>query len=111
MTTSLPESAVAVALAAVRLGAVDLTFGNVLGSNIFNILILGLDDLFYVGGPLLAVVSPSHLIPVMAVVLMNAIVLTGLTYQAIHKRLVLGWDTWGILVVSLGATLLLYAAE
>lgn len=42
---------------------------------------------------------------------MNAILLTGLTYQAIHKRLVLGWDTWGILAVYLGAMSLLYSAQ
>ena len=45
ITTSLPE--IVVSLAAVRIGALDLGIGNVLGSNLFNLLILGLDDVFY----------------------------------------------------------------
>ena len=45
ITTSLPE--IVVSLAAVRIGALDLGIGNVLGSNLFNLLILGLDDIFY----------------------------------------------------------------
>jgi cation:H+ antiporter len=43
-----------VSLAAVRIGALDLGIGNVLGSNLFNLLILGLDDVFYRPGPLMA---------------------------------------------------------
>ena len=34
-------------LTAVRIGAIDLGIGNVLGSIMFNLLILGLDDVFY----------------------------------------------------------------
>ena len=44
ISTSLPE--IVVSLAAVRIGALDLGIGNVLGSNLFNLLILGLDDVF-----------------------------------------------------------------
>lgn len=42
IATSLPE--LSVSLAAVRMGSVDLAVGNVLGSNLFNMLILALDD-------------------------------------------------------------------
>ena len=49
ITTSLPE--IVVSLTAVRIGALDLGIGNVLGSNLFNLLILGLDDVFYRKGP------------------------------------------------------------
>jgi cation:H+ antiporter len=55
ITTSLPE--IAVSLAAVRLGAIDLGIGNVLGSNLFNLLILGLDDVF------IATVRCSQMLP------------------------------------------------
>ncbi|WP_290792400.1 hypothetical protein [Flavihumibacter sp. UBA7668] len=44
-STSLPE--IAVSIAAVRMGALDMAIGGLLGSNIFNILILSIDDLFY----------------------------------------------------------------
>src|SRR5487761_2271911 len=50
-STSFPE--IAVSFTAVRAGYVDMAVGNLLGSNIFNILILSIDDLFYGKGHLL----------------------------------------------------------
>lgn len=106
VTTSLPE--VVVSLAAVRMGALELGLGNVLGSNLFNILILALDDLAFTRGPLLASVHPSHQVAVLAVMLMYGLLLTGLTYQTLKKQTVLAWDTSGILVVYLLAMGLIF---
>ena len=97
ITTSLPE--IVVSLAAVRMGAVDLGVANVLGSNMFNLFILGLDDLFYRPGPLLAHAEPSHLVIVAAIVMMNGAFLVGLTYRAITKRFVVAWDTGAIAAI------------
>lgn len=97
ITTSLPE--IVVSLAAVRMGAIDLGIGNVLGSNLFNLLILALDDVWFRQGSLLAVVDPSHGVFVAAVVMMNALFLVGLTHQALHKRFVVAWDTGAMAVV------------
>jgi hypothetical protein len=70
-TMSLPE--IVVSLTAVRIGALDLGIGNVLGSNLFNLLILGLDDVFYRRGPLMADAGASHSISIVAIVMMNAL--------------------------------------
>jgi len=101
ITTSLPE--IVVSITAVRIGALDLGIGNVLGSNLFNLLILGLDDLFYRQGPLMAAVDPSHGISILAVVVMYALFLVGLTYKALKKRFVVTWDTAAIAVVYVAA--------
>jgi cation:H+ antiporter len=69
--TSLPE--IVVALAALRQGAPNLAVSNVLGSNIFNIVILVPLDLLYREGPLLAGVSELHLLSVIAAVSMSAV--------------------------------------
>ncbi|MGE3509981.1 MAG: sodium:calcium antiporter [Vicinamibacterales bacterium] len=106
LTTSLPE--IVVSIAAVRMGALHLGIGNVLGSNLFNLLILGLDDVFYTKGPLLSVVDSSHLISVLAVVLMNALFLIGLTQQVLTKRFRVAWDTGAIAVVYAGAVWLAF---
>ena len=97
IATSLPE--ISVSLAAVRFGAIDLAMGNVLGSNLFNILILALDDVWYRQGPLLAAVDSKHSIAVLAVLTMNGILLVGLTYQMLRKKMVLSWDTFAIAAV------------
>lgn len=70
-TTSMPE--VVTTIAAVRLGAVDLAVGNVLGSNIFNMTILLASDIFYRGGYILSVGSATH-----AITALVGLVLSGL---------------------------------
>ncbi|MBP7998522.1 MAG: sodium:calcium antiporter [Chloroflexi bacterium] len=57
LVTSLPE--LLAAIAAVRLGAYDLAIGNLFGSNIFNMLGLGLADFFYTEGRFLGDIDPS----------------------------------------------------
>jgi cation:H+ antiporter len=77
--TSLPE--LAVTLSALRLGALDMAIGNLLGSNLFNLLILAVDDVFYWRGPLLSQVSATHAISVMSALTMTGAVVIGLLYR------------------------------
>lgn len=106
ITTSLPE--IVVSLAAVRIGAIDLGIANVLGSNLFNLLILGLDDVFYRQGPLLTAADPSHGVTILAVVTMNALFLIGLTYRVMTKRFAVAWDTSAMAAVYVAAVALAY---
>lgn len=106
ITTSLPE--IVVSITAVRIGAIDLGVGNVLGSNLFNLLVLGLDDVFYARGPILAEADPIHGVAIFAVITMNALFLIGLTYRVISKRFVVTWDTGAMAVVYVTAVTLAY---
>jgi cation:H+ antiporter len=106
ITTSLPE--IVVSLAAVRIGAVDLGIANVLGSNLFNLLILALDDVFYRHGPLMADGGASHGVSIVAIVMMNGLFLIGLTYKVMTKRFVVAWDTGAIAAVYAVAVVLSY---
>jgi len=105
-TTSLPE--VVVSIAAVRLGAVDLAIGNVLGSNLFNMVILAIDDVVYLKGPLLAASEPTHMVTIVAAVAMQALFLIALTYRVMTKRFVVSWDTAGIAGVYVSAVGIMY---
>ena len=106
VSTSLPE--VVVSVAAVRIGAVDLAIGNLFGSNVFNIFILALDDIFFLKGPLLSYASPNHIISALSAIAMTTIAIIGLTYRAEKKRLFVAWDSLGILMVYIANLLLLY---
>jgi cation:H+ antiporter len=97
LTTSLPE--LVVSIAALRIDAADLVFGNLLGSNLFNIGILALDDVLYLKGPLLAEVSDAHIVTADAAIVMTAIAVIGLTYRASKKRFFFAWDSIAIATV------------
>ncbi|GAA5335779.1 MULTISPECIES: sodium:calcium antiporter [Thermus] len=105
-TTSLPE--VVVTLSAARLGAFDLAVGNVLGSNLFNALILAWDDLLY-PGDFFQEAHGSHLAAVLVAFAMYGVVLVGMSYQALRKLAVLSWDTLALLGLYLLGLSWLYA--
>ncbi len=82
-TTTLPE--ITVSFSALRLGAVDLCVANMIGSNLFNMMIIGIDDLFYTEGPILAAVSQNHVFTALMVILMTAIFIAGLVSRPQSK--------------------------
>lgn len=105
-TTSLPE--VVISIAAVRMGALDLAIGNLLGSNIFNVFILAVDDVFFVQGPILSFASGSHIISALTAIAMTSIVVIGLTYRSEKKLLFLAWDSLGSVLVYIAYVMMLY---
>lgn len=97
LTSSLPE--VVVSMAAVRIKAVDMAIGNLFGSNLFNLFILAVDDLFFQQGPLLNNISPSHVFSAGTAIAMTAISIIGLTYRAQRKYWLWGWDSIAMIVL------------
>ncbi len=71
MATSLPE--LSVSISAVRLGSVDMAVGNVFGSNMFNVIIVPLADLFVKGSILSS--SYEHLFSFTIIVMMSSVFL------------------------------------
>lgn len=106
ISTSLPE--VAVSLAALKLGSVDMAIGNLLGSNIFNIFILFITDLCYVDGLLLKDASNLNIITVFFVVLMSAIAIIGIVFPGKKTRISMTYDSLIILVLFVINMILLY---
>lgn len=108
ISTSLPE--IAVSLAAVRMGSIDLAIGNLMGSNLFNVFILFLDDLLYTKGHLLKDASDSNLISVFFVVLMSAVACVGFVFPSQQKRSLVSITSFLILILWLINMGLLMAA-
>lgn len=89
-TTSLPE--LVVLLAALRLGAIDLAIASLLGSNLFDILIIGIDDFAYVEGVLLADASQTHAGSAFAAIMMSGLVIIGILNRPSYRIFgVAGW--------------------
>lgn len=105
LTTSLPE--VVVSISAMRIGAADMAVGNLLGSNLFNIGILAVDDLLYTKGALFSHVTPSHQITAIAALMMTTIAIAGLIFRSETKRWFMSGTAIAIAVVYLAATLIL----
>lgn len=79
LSTSLPE--VVVSTTAMRLGAWDLAAANLLGSNLFNVAILAVDDVAYRTGPIMSAVSSGHTITAVGAAAMSVTVIAGLVVR------------------------------
>lgn len=105
--TSLPE--LVVTISALRLGAVDMAIGNLLGSNLFDVLILAIDDIAYARGPLFASVSAAHAVTAFAAVIMSGIFIVALLYRPETRfRGTIGWVSLSLLLVYLLSAYAIY---
>lgn len=105
--TSLPELVVTVA--AVRIGALDMAIANLLGSNLFDMVIIAIDDLFYLPGPILAHVSPVHAASALSAIVMTGAVMAGLVYRPKSRVLgTIGWASVFLLAVYVLNSYLLF---
>lgn len=105
--TSMPE--LAVTIGALRLGAVDMAIGNLLGSNLFNIVVLAIDDLAYRRGALLSSASPAHAISAFAAVIMSGIFIVAMLYKPETRiRGLVGWVSICLLAVYIFSAYAVY---
>jgi len=92
ITTSMPELAVAVA--AFRLGAIDMAVADILGANMLDMAFIIWVDLFYTPGPILTMVSRAHLITATVTVVMSLLVILGLRFRQKRKTFIaFSWYT------------------
>jgi cation:H+ antiporter len=89
-----PEAAVT--LSALRLGALDVAIANLFGSNLLDILIVAINDLFVLPGPLLSHVSSVHAVSAFSAVMMSGIAVVGLLYRP--KARIFKTSGWASLV-------------
>jgi cation:H+ antiporter len=106
LTTSLPEAVTT--LAAIKIGANDMAVGNLFGSNMFNMFVIGLNDAFFTQGRFLSVIDPSLMLVGMIGILMTGMGLIG-NLAKLEKRI---WfieiDALALLFLFFGSLWLLY---
>lgn len=105
--TSAPE--IVVTISALRIGALDMAIANLLGSNLFNIIYLAVDDIFYTKGTLLANVDASHAITAFTAVMMSALAIIGFIFQPERRAVLkLTWISLGLFLLYILNTWVLF---
>ncbi len=97
IATSLPE--IVVTISAVRIGSFAMAAGNIFGSNIFNIAILALADLFFFRSSLFAAASSSQSLIAAIGLLMTGLYLFAGRYAS-EKRIAGRWPIDSLLVIG-----------
>ena len=106
-TTSLPE--LVVVLTAMRLGRIDMAIAGLLGSNLFDILVIALDDIAYTDGAIFAAVSPVHAVSALAAVMMSGIFTVALLYRPGNRFFgFIGWVSISLITIFLLSAYVLY---
>ena len=99
MATSVPE--LATTIGALRIGAVDLAIGSLLGSNLFDILIIALDDFAYQPGALYENVSSLHVLTALTAATMTGVVIVALTTRPVSRLLhTASWASLSLLALA-----------
>lgn len=101
--TSLPE--LVVLLTAVRMGALTLGVGNIIGGNTFDVLMIGVADVFYLEGPVYRDAGDQGLVLLGGTALMTAVLAGGLV---VRDRKGIGFEGLVIPLIYAGTVCLAY---
>jgi len=100
VSTSLPELVVAVT--AIRMGALTLAVGDIIGGNAFDTLFVAISDFFYRGGSIYTAIMDTERVWLAAAMIMNAVLLMGLMYRERKGIANIGMESLLILLIYLG---------
>jgi cation:H+ antiporter len=106
-STSLPE--IAASLAAIRLGAIDLAIGNVLGSNLFNVTLLAVYDLADGRANFWSTLNNANGFAAVMTMMMTGVVIISLMYRASPRTPYrFSWDGIALIAMYVGSIFTLY---
>jgi len=107
VVTSLPE--VVATITAVRIGAAGMAIANLFGSNMFNMMLIGAADIFYLQGRFISVVDPTFLLVGAMGMVMNCVALVG-NVARLEKRLwKFEFDATALLILYIISLVILYS--
>jgi cation:H+ antiporter len=94
--TTLPE--ITVSASAIYIGAKEMAVANMLGSNLFNMSIIFINDALYKKAHIFQSVSSNHIFSGLVVIFMTAIIITGLALKPKDKR-IFGLSNYSIALI------------
>ncbi|TQN41413.1 cation:H+ antiporter [Blastococcus colisei] len=104
--SSLPELVVLVT--AVRIGQLTLGVGNIVGGNVYDVLMISLADVAYLEGPIYRDAGPTSLVLLGGTVLMTAVLTGGLIMR---DRKWIGFEGISIPLIYLGTVALVFSSD
>jgi cation:H+ antiporter len=110
LATSLPE--IVVSVSAIKLGAISMAGGNILGSNFFNVSILGFSDFFYHSGSNSLYTDASHvnLLTSTVFIIVTSIIVAGMVYRSEKRFLRFGLDSIVVIILYIFTFYYLFTA-
>lgn len=106
LATSLPE--IVVTITAARIGAHQMAIAGLLGSNLFNIAVLAIDDVFLLERSLFSIQSPVHLFSLATALAMSSIVVVCAITHARPRLARLSGGAWMLLALFAGNAVFAY---
>jgi cation:H+ antiporter len=107
VANSLPE--LVTAIAAVRIGALNLAVGDIIGGNSFEVLFLAAADFFYQSGSIYHEFTRYDVFMAVLAILMTGILLLGMLRRERHGIAGIGFESALVLLLYLGSVVLLFA--
>jgi len=104
--TSLPELSSVVA--ALQRRRYEMAVGDIFGTNLFNIGLIFLADLFYSGGPILSQAGPFESTAALLALVLTGIFVLGLLERKDRTVLWMGYDSLAALAVFAAGLMILY---
>lgn len=105
VSTSIPE--LVVAITAVRMGALNLAVGDIIGGNAFDTLFVSASDIAYREGPIYADISNAEQFWLANSMLMTGVLLMGLIYRERHGPGNIGLESVVLLTLYIGGLITL----
>ena len=106
VATSLPE--LVVSMQAARMGLFDMAAGNIFGSNMFNMAIIPVVDVFFGKKAVLSSVPLINTLTAAFAVLLSGLIVWQLRHRVKREFLRLNWDIWAIGIIYLFGTIIVF---
>jgi cation:H+ antiporter len=112
LATSLPE--ISSVVGAVRLRRYELAIGDIFGTNLFDLMLIPIADVFFLGGPILGEAGRFEIVAALLGIVLTAIYVVGLLDRRNRTLFRMGYDSLAVIVaycVGLGVLGLVWAAS
>ncbi len=109
ITTSLPE--VSTVVGAVKLKRYEMAFSNIFGTNLFDVALIFLADLFFLEGPVFNALDQFSIVAAALGIVLTVIFLLGLTMKSERKLLGVGYDSLTVIALYLAGLVVLFRLD